>query len=131
SYLVLQLERLVAETGAYIAIGGTSRGVDSGVVTFVSNSFRSEAAADATRLVNDFIKSAGAIKRARGTEALSLTKDLMQTEADKLELARASEAALVRAASAEKTVDLQAQIIARLQAKIAGTSQDTDISVNP
>ncbi|KAJ7163536.1 hypothetical protein C8R43DRAFT_1123136 [Mycena crocata] len=129
--IVDRLERLVAETGAYIAIGGTSRGVDSGVVTFVSNSFRSEAAADATRLVNDFIKSAGAIKRARGTEALSLTKDLMQTEADKLELARASEAALVRAASAEKTVDLQAQIIARLQAKIAGTSQDTDISVNP
>ncbi|KAJ7180057.1 hypothetical protein C8R43DRAFT_1117403 [Mycena crocata] len=128
--IVDRIERLCAETGAYVAIGGTSRGVDSGVVSFVSNSFCQEAPQDATHLVNNFIKSVGAIKRARGTEALALTKDLMKTEEDRLELVRLAEAVRLRAADAESTVELQAQLIAELQARIAGASSNASTSSN-
>ncbi|KAJ7170567.1 hypothetical protein C8R43DRAFT_944475 [Mycena crocata] len=123
--IIDRLERLAAETGAYMVVSGTSRGLEGGIMSFVSNGLRQEAPGDALALVNQFIKSVGAIKRSRGTEALALTKEVIQLEAHAQELGRVSEAALLQAADATNTIELQARIIAELQAAVAAAGRST------
>ncbi|KAJ7178550.1 hypothetical protein C8R43DRAFT_942202 [Mycena crocata] len=93
--IIDRLERLAAETGAYMVVSGISRGLEGGIMSFISNGLRQEA------------------------------PEVIQLEAHAQELGRVSEAALLQVADATNTIELQARIIAELQAAVAAAGRST------
>ncbi|KAJ6464114.1 hypothetical protein DFH09DRAFT_1346953 [Mycena vulgaris] len=118
--ILARCERLAAETGCYLVVAAANRSSASAPLHYVSTSLRHDALKESTDMLNIFQTTLGAIKRARQTEAVALTKDLIKVEAEKARLEISGENARRDLAASKNQLVLQAQLIAELQGRLGG-----------
>lgn len=80
---------------------------------------RQEALPEATEILNKFQSTIGVLKRARRTDALTLTRKVEEMEEEQHALKTREEASRREAASKTAELALHVQLIAQLQAKLA------------
>lgn len=100
-------------------IAGAHRGQGSGALHYTSKTMRQEALPEATEILNKFQSTIGVLKRARRTDALTLTRKVEEMEEEQHALKTREEASRREAASKTAELALHVQLIAQLQAKLA------------
>ncbi|KAJ7702195.1 hypothetical protein B0H17DRAFT_1194713 [Mycena rosella] len=118
--IIARCEHLGAETGCYILISAAHRGAGNPPIHYTSNALRKDALPEATQMINTFQQTIGVLRRAHSTQAKLYTQDVMKLEAELAEVAAAEEKARLALAASTSQITLQAEVIAALQARLAG-----------